>query len=276
MRLPLNRHRYRTCTMSKQLPFPPLEMRKLVGPTDLSAFDNPSGDLIFDKFLIPSEAYKSIYDFGCGCGRNARKLMQLKVKPEKYVGIDLHPGMINWCQNNLTPYNNNFSFDHYDVFNIGLNPNSDKKFQKFPVSNSDFSLVVSESVFTHIVEDLVVSYLTECLRVMKPASYFISTWFLFDKKYFPMMQEFQNSLYINLTDPTNAVIYDHQWLFKVCQEIGLTPVKIFPPIVKGFQWTIVFRPTALGLPPCNIPDDSAEFGIIRASADVVNPHQIGL
>ena len=104
--------------MSKQLPFPPLEMRKLVGPTDLSAFDNPSGDLIFDKFLIPSEAYKSIYDFGCGCGRNARKLMQLKVKPEKYVGIDLHRGMINWCQNNLTPYNNNFSFYHYDVFNI--------------------------------------------------------------------------------------------------------------------------------------------------------------
>ena len=57
-----------------------------------------------------------------------------------------------------------------------------------------------------------------------------------------MMQEFQNSLYINLTDPTNAVIYDYKWLFQIAQEIGLTPVNIFKPIVRGFQWHIVFRP----------------------------------
>ncbi len=262
--------------MNKKLAFPPLEMRKLVGPTDLSDFDNPSGDLVFDDFLIPPEAYKSIFDFGCGCGRNARKLMQQKITPQKYVGLDLHLGMINWCQNNLTPYNKNFSFSHYDVFNIGFNPNSDKKFEVFPVSSSDFSLVVAISVFTHIVEDLVVDFLKECLRVMTPESYFISTWFLFDKKYFPMMQEFQNSLYINLTDPTNAVIYDYQWLFKVCQEIGLTPVNIFKPIVRGFQWNIVFRPTAPGRVACDLPDDDGEFGIIRASADVLNPDRIGL
>ena len=262
--------------MSKQLPFPPLEMRKLVGPIELADFDNQSGNLIFDEFLIPPEAYESIFDFGCGCGRNARKLMQQKIRPKKYVGIDLHRGMSKWCQNNLTPYNGNFSFYHYDIYNIGFNPKSKQNFAKFPVSDANFSLVIAVSVFTHIVEDLVVSFLTECLRVMTPESYFIATWFLFDKKYFPMMQEFQNSLYINLNDPTNAVIYDYQWLFRVSQEIGLTPVKIFKPIVKGFQWTIVFRPATLGLPPGNLPDDSAEFGIIRASADVVNPQQIGV
>jgi SAM-dependent methyltransferase len=262
--------------MKEKIPFPPLEMRQLVGPTELSDFDNPSGNLIFDEFLIPAEAYYSVVDFGCGCGRNARKLMQQKTQPKKYVGLDLHHGMIDWCQNNLTTYNQNFSFLHYDVFNIGLNPNSQQKFTKFPLTDADYSLVIAISVFTHIIEDLIIDFLTETLRVMSPESYLVSTWFLFDKRYFPMMQEFQNSLYINLTDPTNAVIYDYQWLFKVSQEIGLTPVSMFKPIVKGFQWTIVFRPSKLGFSPCDLPEDTAEFGIIRAIADVVNPHQIGL
>ena len=262
--------------MTNQLPFPPLEMRQLVGPTDLSEFDNPLEDLVFKDYSIPTEAYRSVLDFGCGCGRNARKLMQQKTKPRKYVGIDLHRGMINWCQNNLTSQDPNFTFAHYDIYNIGLNPESQHQFKQFPCDDAQFSLIIAISVFTHIVEDLVVDFLKECLRVMSPDSYLVSTWFLFDKKFFPMMQEFQNSLYINLIDPTNAVIYDYQWLVRVSQEIGLTPVSIFQPIVKGFQWTVVFRPSTLGLSACDLPEDSSEFGIIRASADIANPHHIGL
>ena len=40
----------------------------------------------------------------------------------------------------------------------------------------------------------------------------VTTWFLFDKANFPMMQEFQNALYISDFDPTNAVIFDRTWL----------------------------------------------------------------
>ena len=220
---------------NKEIPYPPIEMRKLVGPTDEYYFDNQDECFIFSDCPIPPEAYKSILDFGCGCGRNARRLMKQKTRPEQYVGIDLHSGMINWCQNNLTPIDNNFSFYHYDVYSKLLNPNSDKNFELFPVTDSSCSLVIAHSVFTHIIEDLVISYLKECLRVMSPESYFVSTWFLFDKKYFPMMQESQNSLYINTIDPTNAVIYDHKWLFKVCHEIGLIPVHIIKPMIKGFH-----------------------------------------
>ena len=245
--------------MNKQIPFPPLKMRDSVGVSDLSFFDNPSGDLIFNDFLIPPEAYKSVFDFGCGCGRNARKLMQQKIRPKKYVGIDLNSKVINWCQKNLSSFDNNFSFYHYNIYNSQFNPKSQKKFLKFPVSDSDFSLIIAHSVFTHIVEDLVPSFLKECLRVMKPESYFVSTWFLFNKKYFPMMQESQNSLYVNLTDPTNAVIYDHQWLFKLCKEIGLTPVQIVKPYIKGFQWVIIFRPSELGIPSCDLPDDDDDL-----------------
>ena len=77
---------------SNELPMPPLEMRELVGPTDPSSFDNPTGDLIYP--YLPESAYESVLDFGCGCGRVARQLIQQRVRPLHYLDIDLHRGMI--------------------------------------------------------------------------------------------------------------------------------------------------------------------------------------
>jgi hypothetical protein len=73
------------------LPFPPLEMRGLIGTADLAAFDNPSGSLVYD--YIDSNLYEKVFDFGCGCGRVARQLLQQRPAPKMYVGIDLHAGM---------------------------------------------------------------------------------------------------------------------------------------------------------------------------------------
>jgi SAM-dependent methyltransferase len=259
--------------MPNELPYPPLEMRKLVGPTELEPFDNPSGNLIYD--CLPPEAYQSVLDFGCGCGRNARKLIQQTVKPEKYVGIDLHAGMIKWCQENLTPRANEFTFFHHDVFNAGFNPTSTKQFEPFPSPDNSFSLIITHSVFTHLVEEVVVDYLKECVRVLKPDGYLYSTWFLFDKQYFPMMQEFQHALYINSIDPTNAVIYDHNWLYSITQEVGLTPTFVVKPRIRGYQWMVVLRPAGLGLAPCELGADDAEFGVLPPPADVVDAHLIG-
>lgn len=102
------------------LPFPPFEMRELVGPTDLSAFDNPSRKLAYD-YLDPA-VYEKVFDFGCGCGRVARQMMLQNPSPKMYVGIDLHPGMIRWCQRNLQPVAPNFTFFHHDVYHVRFNP----------------------------------------------------------------------------------------------------------------------------------------------------------
>ena len=63
--------------ISRGLPIPPLEMRALVGQTEPSGFDNPAGAPIFD-FVDPS-VFRSVFDFGCGCGRLARQLIQQKL-----------------------------------------------------------------------------------------------------------------------------------------------------------------------------------------------------
>src|ERR1035438_4553545 len=105
--------------LSEVLPLPPFEMRQLIGLTDEAAFDNPTGTSVVPNIAV--DYYNSVFDFGCGCGRIARKLLQQKPRPRRYLGIDLHAGMVNWCQQNLSPYDRAFEFQHHDIFNAGFN-----------------------------------------------------------------------------------------------------------------------------------------------------------
>jgi len=107
-------------TDSLPLPFPPEEMRRLVGPTDPALFDNPGGGPVFPS--IPAEAYDSVLDFGCGCGRLARQFIQQMPRPRAYLGIDAHRGMIQWCERNLAPHAAGFRFGHHGVWNQAFNP----------------------------------------------------------------------------------------------------------------------------------------------------------
>jgi SAM-dependent methyltransferase len=244
-----------------QLPLPPIELRRLVGPEDVSQFDNPTGKIVLPD--IDAMYFKQVFDFGCGCGRLARQLIQQKPRPEKYVGIDLHKGMVNWCRKHLAPYDRNFSFIHHDVYNAGFNPKGKERHLQFPVEDGQFTLAIAWSVFTHILEESAEFYLKEISRILRPNSLFFSTWFLFDKRYFPMMQEFQNALYINPVDPTNAVIFDRLWLLETIHNTGFRVVAVHPPEVRGFQWTLILSNDPMAA-EVELGEDHAPFGIVRA------------
>ena len=77
--------------------------------------------------------------------------------------------------------------------------------------------------------------------MLRPDGVAVTTWFLFDKSDFPMMQAFQNALYISDFDPTNAVIFDRRWLARTLEAAGLTVDCRTPPAVRGYQWTIHLR-----------------------------------
>jgi len=244
------------------IPFPPIELRKSVGPVEDIYFDNPEGGLIFGDQIAP-EKYERFFDFGCGCGRNARQLLLQKMyKPRRYFGVDLYRNSIEWCKANLEPLDENFSFSHHDAFNAGFNPGGSKEDVPFQTQEK-FTLVNAHSVFTHIVESHIDHYLSECARVLDKGGVFRATWFLFDKTGFPMMQEFQNCLYINPEDPTNATIYDVNYVQRKYEENGLIIFKINPPAVRGFQWDLIATNEAGGQSKAEFPDDVAPIGIVR-------------
>ena len=51
--------------LNKRIPVPDLEMRKLVGPTEVSAFEIGKGENIYPD--LPGSTYKRVFDLGCGC-----------------------------------------------------------------------------------------------------------------------------------------------------------------------------------------------------------------
>lgn len=240
----------------------------MVGPTDPAAFDNPSGDLVFPE--LPTHAYEAVFDFGCGCGRLARQLIQQVPMPRRYLGVDLHPVMIRWCQENLSPRAREFAFRHHDVAHPIRNPGEGKPATRAFEAEDDWStLVIAHSVFTHLLEADAEFYLSEVARILSSTGVFVSTWFLFDKRLFPMMQEFQHALYINDMHPTNAVIFDRAWLKGAARRNGLTIYSASPPEVRGFQWSICMTPARTGLEEVTLPEDEAPLAKGGYSAAVV-------
>jgi SAM-dependent methyltransferase len=242
------------------VPLPPVELRRLVGPLEDHFFTNPTGAPVFG--LEPG-AYDQVLDWGCGCGRLARQLIQQHPRPKAYLGLDLHRGMVQWCQHHLAPHAPGFEFRHHDVYNAGLNPSGSTAPLPFPIADGTVSLVIAWSVFTHVLEAAAGFYLREVARVLRPGGVAVTTWFLFDKAYFPMMQEFQNALYINDVDPTNAVIFDRRWLRETARAAGLVITQARPPEVRGYQWLLHLQPLAAGLPEAELPADVAAMGVVR-------------
>jgi len=257
------------------LPFPPLEMRELVGPIELEAFDNPSGKLVYD-YLGP-ELYERVFDFGCGCGRVARQLILQRPSPKTYVGIDLHPGMIRWCQRNLQPVAPNFTFFHHDVYHVRFNPVPGKPLTApFPVEDGQFTLVNALSVFTHLTQEHAVHYLRECARILHPDGVLHASWFFFDKQDYPMLHEHDAALYVSYIDPGAAVIFDRNWVVATAREMGLRVCKVVPPSIRGHQWAVTMTrredveeaefppdtaPRGWARPPMGSRPDSASIGM---------------
>jgi SAM-dependent methyltransferase len=197
-------------------------------------FDNPTGELIFGQ-LVPPANYRAVLDFGCGCGRLARQMLQQRTVPERFVGLDLHAPSIEWCQSNLTQPG--FQFRHLNAYNVALNPSGERQVG-FGVEGH-FTLINAHSVFTHILEPDLEFYFEQCARRLSPLGVFRSTWFLFDKAAFPMMASFQNCLYINAEDPTNAAIYDLNFVRRLFSSFGLRIAHATPPAVRGHQWMLL-------------------------------------
>jgi len=250
----------------RELPLPPPEMRALVGPLDpeLVPWDDPVGA----PTQYPQEAIQGrVFDFGCGCGRLARFLIQSDTPPSAYLGIDLHRGMIEWCQQNLTPRAPTFEFRHHDVFDSLFNPDESKPaVAPFPARDDSFSFVVAGSVFTHLVEEHARHYFHEAARVLSPTGVFFSSWFLFDKADFPVLGDDRNALYVSHSYPPTAVAFDRSWVVARAAEASLSIFQVEKPIARGAQWALLMTPAREGVESSELPPDDAPYADERIGA----------
>lgn len=221
-------------------------MRPWVGPIDPADYDNPGGTPILDAFGIPLANYDAVFDFGCGCGRQARQLLQQTARPRRYVGIDVHKGLIDWCGRNLTPVDAAFRFVHHDVYSPLYAPGNRLQLaEPFPVEDAAFSLFIATSVFTHLAKDQAAYYLSETARVLAPHGIAYTSWFFFDRASFPCTPDV-SCLYTSEIDFAQAVLFDREWFLAAVRSVGLAVRLTVPPQLPGYQWIVLLEKRAPG------------------------------
>jgi SAM-dependent methyltransferase len=148
--------------------FPPLPPDDLIyrvtGKRDPDLFDL-SGQVAIDDFRDGLASigrrfreFRSIYDFGCGCGRVLRWL-PLHVPRARLVGSDIDEAAIAWLRTVM--------------------PDADLRVTQplppLPFGKGAFDLVIGYSVFTHLDEKYQDAWLAELHRITRPGSILLLT-----------------------------------------------------------------------------------------------------
>ena len=209
---------------------------------DDSYYDNPTGDDILGPLdigpLAPGQAYEHILDFGCGAGRDARRLLMQRDRPKTYIGVDTNREMIQWCQQNLAA--DGFTFVHHEarIPAYGLDKSKSRYLPLRPLG-SDFTLIQASSIFTHLDEDQTEFYLRELCAMLAPLGIIYTTWFFFNKKWFPMMSDGHNTIFVNEHDTTQAVYYDWYYFSNLTRSLGLRIAQVNWTKTPGLDNTII-------------------------------------
>jgi len=200
-------------------------------------------------------------------------LILQRPRPARYVGVDVHPALIDWCRSNLAPAAPGFEFYHHDVADVLVNPGEDKPHVlPLPVPDASVSFFEALSIFTHIVESQISFYFREAARVLRDDGEMNASFLLFDKSDFPVLGPARNALYVDESYAPSGIYYDREWLQRALADAGLAVTRIPQyPEVRGFQWRLSIAPLRPGVTPIVLPADTEDRGTPRDYAALYDP-----
>ena len=174
---------------------------------------------------------RDVLEIGCGIGRMARPLTKY-LAGGSYVGIDIVPKGIQWCQKEISSRYPQFHFQLADIQNSMYNPKG--RFTadqyRFPFGDGAFDFVFLTSVFTHMTMPGVENYVREIGRMLRPSGKCLITFFLLNHEAFEHIDNGRSSLgfqFLNgsyIADPRNperAVGFEEGYIRERLLDAGL-------------------------------------------------------
>lgn len=144
-------------------PLPPPHLRRRVAGSDspevfAQGFQSAMDLLTSAARHRPLAGIGAVLDWGCGCGRVARHLLDLL--PEAAIaGCDIDGEATDWADQQLRP--GRFS--------------QSGPFPPLPFADGQFDLVLGSSVMTHLTREVQPLWLTEMRRVLRPGGLFLAS-----------------------------------------------------------------------------------------------------
>lgn len=162
--------------MVDSIPAPPAEFNEAVGGGDFTLIGRILFELVVQRCAVkPTD---DILDVGSGCGRVAIPFTQF-LTSGRYDGFDVMLPMVEWCQRNITARYPNFRFRHARLSNtMYVREGESAATYRFPYLDGCFDVAFATSVFTHLVPDSAMRYLSEISRVLKPSGRALLTFFI--------------------------------------------------------------------------------------------------
>ena len=180
-----------------------------------------------------------VLDVGCGVGKLAAALTHFLDADGRYEGLDIVPGGIEWCRNNIASPHGNVYFTLADIYNKEYNPRGrlQPTEYRFPYDDDTFDVAALYSVFTHMLPDDVDWYISEIARVLKPNGHIFATYFVINPESLRLMRSSGSALQFkhnlgshwiqNGRVPELSVAYDEDYSRGVYAKHGFEAPKIY-------------------------------------------------
>lgn len=176
-----------------------------------------------------------ILDLGCGYGRLAIGILRRLKTLNGYCGIDVNRSCIRWCRSKIERANPRFQFIHVNVQNDRYNPKGrslNVQF-RFPLEDQTFDIIYLFSVFSHMRDEDVRVYLSECRRLLKPTGKIFLTAFVEDNV--PEMSINPLNYKIKASGPLHCVRYNRSFFEKLLSERGFQNDRLHGTHVENGQ-----------------------------------------
>jgi len=108
----------------------------------------------------------SIVDIGCGVGRLPIGIIARRAPFSHYLGIDVDSVRIAWCRKYLSAQDPRLHFQVMDMHNARYNPLGREPL-KLDLPPSSIDIVYLYSVFSHLVEEDSIAYLSLIRRLLR-------------------------------------------------------------------------------------------------------------
>ena len=205
--------------------YPPLHLRRHVGGMN-SGFNGPGYEFAaYLRLLAGLQTGNSLWDFGCGCGMLELALQDLGWRG-RLVGTDIHKPCVEWAKKHIQLGSDISNFIHADIYNPFYWPKGKLTTKEWlPIFiEKDFDVVIAKSLFTHILQDELHTYLKGIADRLKPGGKALLTFFIHSAEnahytssgrnklsFIPYDKE-ENCFVRNLHAPTAAVAYSQQYI----------------------------------------------------------------